>query len=67
MVKHSRLEAAGCAHYMVVDADEPSMIAWSLVDGSFVEVGRAASDEVVTVALPYPISFAPSALVTPGG
>lgn len=67
MVKHSRLEAAGCGHYMVVDPDEPSMIAWSLWDGAFVEVGRAIGDEVATVELPFPIRFAPAELVRPPG
>ncbi len=63
MIKHSRLEAAGCANYLVVDPDEPSMIAWTLRDGILVEVARAVGPEIVTVALPYPITFAPSALV----
>jgi len=63
MVKHSRLEAAGCAHYLVVDPAIPSMIAWSLRDGAYVEVARASGDEVVTVELPYSITFAPADLV----
>jgi Uma2 family endonuclease len=63
-VKHSRLEAAGCAHYLVVDPFEPSMIAWTLRDGSFVEVARASGDQLVNVDLPYPIALVPTDLVS---
>ena len=66
MVKHSRLEAAGCAHYLVVDPDVPSMILWSLRDGAFVEVARAARDDAVTLGVPYPITIVPSALLGDG-
>ena len=63
MVKHSRLEAAGCAHYLVVDPDAPSMIVWSLRDGVFVEVARASGDEACTIAVPFEVTITPSALV----
>lgn len=66
MVKHSRLEAAGCAHYLVVDPDVPSVIIWSLMDGVFVEVARATGEEPCTVTSPYPITIVPAALVDEG-
>ena len=41
----ARYEAAGCPSYWVVDPDVPSVTAWELRDGSYVEVGRAVDDE----------------------
>lgn len=66
MVKHSRLEAAGCAHYLVVDPDVPRMIAWSLRDGVYVEVAEASGDETCTVSLPFTVTIVPTALVAQG-
>jgi Uma2 family endonuclease len=63
MVKHSRLEAAGCAHYLVIDPAEPSLIAWSRRDGVYVEVARGRDDEACSVDLPYPLTIVPSELV----
>ena len=65
LVKHSRLEAAGCAHYLVVDPDGPGVIMWSLLDGRYVEVARATGDEVCTVELPFAMAIVPSSLVDP--
>ena len=63
LLKRSRLEAAGCEHYWVVDADEPSVLAWRLVDGRYSEASRAAGDEPFVVRDPYPVSFVPTDLV----
>lgn len=63
MVKHSRLEAAGCPSYWVVDPDEPSLVAWELRGDSYVEVGKVHGDEVLRAELPYPVEVSPVALV----
>jgi Uma2 family endonuclease len=63
-LKKSRYEAAGCPSYWVIDPDEPGLTAWELRDGSYVEVARAAADDVVSVASPYVVTFSPGQLVT---
>lgn len=63
MVKHSRLEAAGCASYWVVDTDEPAVIAWDLCDGSYVEVAHARGDAMFQAQRPYPVEFTPRSLL----
>lgn len=63
MLKHSRLEAAGCASYWVVDPNVPSLIAWELRDGAYVEVANVTGDEVFHGRLPYPVDVAPTELV----
>ncbi|MEI2777650.1 MAG: Uma2 family endonuclease [Tetrasphaera sp.] len=63
LLKRSRLEAAGCPSYWVVDPDVPSIIAWDLRDGGYVEVGSAAQDEAVTYELPYPVTIRPADLI----
>ena len=61
--KKSRLERAGCGSYWVVDPGGPSLTAWDLVDGEFVEVGLVEGDEPFHATLPYPVTVVPSALL----
>lgn len=61
-VKRSRFEAAGVPSYWVVDPLAPSLVAWNLVDGSYVEIGRVHGDEAWTSELPYPVTVVPAAL-----
>lgn len=63
LLKRSRLEAAGCPFYWVVDPDEPSIIAWHLIDGRYAETGRAHGTEVLALHLPYPVTLCPVDLV----
>ncbi len=63
MLKRSRFEAAGCPSYWVVDPSEPSITAWDLRDGAYVEVCRAAGDGELTLTLPFPVAVRPSTLV----
>jgi Uma2 family endonuclease len=63
LLKRSRLESAGCEHYWVVDPEEPSVLAWRLRGGSYVEAARASGDEPFRVTDPYEIELTPSALV----
>jgi Uma2 family endonuclease len=61
--KHARLQDFGCAHYWVVDPDTPSMVAWELVDGEYVEVGRASGEETLTVERPFRVEITPQRLI----
>jgi Uma2 family endonuclease len=62
-LKRSRLEAAGCAHYWVVDPLEPAIMAWRLEGGAYVQGGRATGDECFAVRHPYPLELTPAELV----
>ncbi|GAB4076190.1 Uma2 family endonuclease [Nostocoides australiense] len=63
LLKRSRLEAAGCPSYWVVDPDVPSILAWDLRDGAYAEVGQATGEETVTLDLPYSVTIRPADLV----
>lgn len=62
LLKKERLQRAGCAHYWVIDPDEPSIVAWRLTDGVYVEVARASGAEPFEVAEPFPVRFTPASL-----
>ncbi len=62
-LKRARYEAAGCPSYWVVDPDVPSLTAWDLVDGTYVEVGSVVGVETFESRLPFPVSVTPSDLV----
>ena len=61
--KHARLRDFGCAHYWVVDPDEPSVLAWELVEGEYVEAGRAAGEETMRLDRPFPVEVTPQRLI----
>ncbi len=61
--KRVRYEAAGCASYWVVDPDQPSLVAWELVDGRYVEVARVTGSESWAASAPYPVMITPADLV----
>lgn len=63
VLKRSRYEEAGCSSYWVIDPEVPSIIAWDLVDGRYVEVGRAEGDSDLALTKPYPIVVNPARLV----
>ncbi len=63
LLKKDRLLRAGCRHYWVVDPDEPSVVAWDLVDGAYREVARAAGEGLLDVSMPFPVSFTPASLL----
>ena len=62
-LKRSRYEAAGCPSYWVVDADEPSLTAWELRDGGYVEVAHVTGDEQFVISTPYNVTVTPTALL----
>jgi Uma2 family endonuclease len=63
-LKRSRFEAAGTGSYWVVDPDEPSLIAWDLMGGRYVETARVAGDEAYAAQRPYDLVVTPQQLVT---
>ena len=62
-LKRSRFEEAGCPSYWVVDPDEPSLTAWQLQGGKYVEVAHAVAAVQVHLDAPYPVSFGPVDLI----
>lgn len=61
--KRAAYEAAGCASYWVVDPDEPSLTAWDLVEGRYVEVAHVVGEECWAARAPYPVTLTPNDLV----
>jgi Uma2 family endonuclease len=62
-LKHGRYEAAGCPTYWVIDPDEPSLRAWELRDGMYIEVAGAVGEAGFSATLPCPVTFTPDDLV----
>ena len=62
VLKRSRYEAAGCPSYWVIDPEAPSIVAWDLVDGRYVEAGRAEGDTDLAQTRPYPVVVNPARL-----
>ncbi|AVL99928.1 hypothetical protein C6V83_06215 [Gordonia iterans] len=62
-VKKDRLARAGCPQYWVVDPDEPSITAWALHDGEYIETAHATGAEQFSVTEPFPVTLTPDSLV----
>ena len=62
-LKRSRYEAAGTAAYWVVDPAVPSIIAWELVDGVYVEAGRSEGADPIELDAPFPVRVVPEELL----
>lgn len=62
MLKFSRLEAAGCPAYWVIDPDTPELIAWELRDGAYAQVAKVAGDGVARLTAPFEVSVVPADL-----
>jgi hypothetical protein len=63
LLKHSRLEAAGCPAYWVIDPDVPSLIAWELRNGTYAQVAMTSGDETYSAHKPYPVEFSAADLI----
>lgn len=55
--KRRILERAGCAHYWVLDPDEASLRAWSLVEGRYELSCEGVDQQEVTFTEPVALSF----------
>jgi Uma2 family endonuclease len=62
MLKWSRFEAAGCPSYWVVDPDTPSLIAWEMQDGAYVQVAKVTGTESARLTSPYDVTVVPADL-----
>lgn len=62
-LKRARYEAAGCPSYWVVDPDAPSLTAWELVDGSYVEVGHVEAEQEYAARRPFDVTIRPADLI----
>ena len=62
-LKRDRFEAAGCPSYWAVDPDAPSLTAWDLHGGRYVEVARVEGEEEFTAVQPYPVVVTPARLL----
>jgi len=63
VLKHSRYADAGVASYWVVDPEGPSMTAWDLVAGRYVEVARAVGEQEARLQRPYAVTVVPARLL----
>ncbi len=63
VLKFSKYADSGVRSYWVVDPDGPSLIAYDLVDGSYVMTGRADGTESITLDNPFPVTVVPAELV----
>jgi Uma2 family endonuclease len=63
VLKRARLESAGCPSYWVVDPEVPSVMAWNLMDGVYVEVAKVVDDEAFHATLPFEVTVVPAELV----
>ncbi|MGH8774777.1 MAG: Uma2 family endonuclease [Jiangellaceae bacterium] len=63
MLKFVKYAEGGIATYWIVDPAEPSIVAYDLVDGTYVEAGRAADAQSITLDRPYAVTVIPAALV----
>ena len=66
-LKRSRLEAAGCPSYWVVDPEQPAITVWELVDGAYVEQAHVTAGQSRTVSSPFEVTLTPSSLRDPDG
>jgi Uma2 family endonuclease len=63
LLKRGLYEDGGVASYWVVDPDEPSLVAWELREGRYVEVASVRGDEPFPAEAPFAVAVVPSALV----
>ncbi len=54
---------SGVEAYWVVDPLVPSVRAWALRDGAYVEVGSAQGDEELVLQAPFPVRLVPARLL----
>lgn len=62
ILKRALYEEAGVDAYWVVDPLEPSVQAWELRSGGYVDAGRAVGDEALELTVPYSVRVVPAEL-----
>ena len=60
VIKRDLYEKAGVVSYWLIDPRGPAITVLELVDGRYVEVGRAEGDESIDVTAPVPMRLTPS-------
>lgn len=63
-LKLPRFERAGCASFWILDPANPSLTAWELRDGHYVEVAHVSGDQSWSATLPFPVTITPADLLT---
>ncbi|WP_166355067.1 Uma2 family endonuclease [Phytoactinopolyspora limicola] len=63
VLKFSKYADAGVTSYWIVDPTAPSVDAYQLVGGKYVDAGHATGSEPLTVREPFPITVVPAELV----
>ncbi len=59
LLKHGVYAESGVASYWVVDPAVPSVRAWRLQDGTYVEVGGADGEQALVLEHPFPVHVVP--------
>lgn len=62
-LKHAKYAEGGVASYWVVDPSGPSVVAYHLRQGTYIEVARGVGDQAVHIERPYPLTVVPSSLI----
>ena len=63
VLKRSKYQDSGVAHYWIVDPAEPSILALELVDGVYRTAGEATGNESITLERPFPVTIVPAELI----
>jgi Uma2 family endonuclease len=63
LLKHGVYAESGVASYWTVDPAAPSVRAWRLADGAYVEVGAAEGEQPLELDEPFPVRVVPRDLL----
>lgn len=63
VLKRSKYEDAGVQAYWIIDPEGPSVTAWTLRDGRYVDAGTATGDDELDLTEPFGVRAQPSALI----
>lgn len=63
-MKLPRFAQSGCPSFWILDPEVPSLTAWELRDGGYVEVAHVEDDESWTATRPFAVTITPADLLT---
>ena len=63
LLEHGVYAESGVAAHWVVDPRVPSVRAWRLLDGGYVDAGTATGKEVLRATEPFPVQVVPQDLL----